>query len=43
MFRQKVENSESGVLLYGITPPRRDNTEERIREITARRIERIRA
>jgi len=41
MFRQKIENGESGVLLYGITPPRRDNTEERIREITARRIERI--
>ena len=42
MFRQKIERGESGALLYGITPPRRDYTEERIREISARRIERIR-
>ena len=41
MFRQKIEKGEPGVLLYGITPPRRDQTKERIREITARRIERI--
>src|SRR5262245_42691325 len=41
MFRRKIEQGESGVLLYGITPPRRDYTTERIREITARRIERL--
>jgi len=43
MFRKKVEQGESGVLLYGITPPRRDHAPDRIREITARRIERLQA
>ena len=41
MFRQKIESGEPGILLYGITPPRRDCTAERVREITANRIKRI--
>lgn len=33
MFATKLASRESGVILYGITPPKADNTAERIREI----------
>lgn len=42
MLRYKIDNRISGILLYGITPPKIGHPEEKIREITARHIERIR-
>lgn len=37
-----LRNRASGLLLYGITPPKSQNTEEKNRQITQTRIERIR-
>lgn len=33
MFAKKLSNRESGLILYGITPPKAEQTTERIREI----------
>lgn len=41
MFKEKIENRESGILLYGITPPKCDNSTDKIEEITLRTINRI--
>mgnify|MGYP003575018625 CR=1 FL=1 len=41
MFRNKIENQESGILLYGITPPKSQNSEEKIDAITEKTINRI--
>jgi len=40
-LRTLVTDSESGVLLFGITPPRLSTTPERIREITAATLTRL--
>ncbi|MEU9713858.1 5,10-methylenetetrahydrofolate reductase [Streptomyces sp. NPDC047976] len=40
-LRSRVTDAESGVLLFGITPPRLSNTPERIREITAATLARL--
>lgn len=40
-LRSRVADAESGVLLFGITPPRLSNTPERIREITAATLARL--
>ncbi len=41
MFSDKIINGESGVLLYGITPPKSSNSPEKIEEITLKTINRI--
>ena len=40
-LRSRVADAQSGVLLFGITPPRLSNTPERIREITAATLARL--
>jgi len=41
MFLEKIKSGESGVLLYGITPPKAETTPERIAEIATKTIERL--
>jgi hypothetical protein len=40
-FREKVSSKASGIITYGITPPKISNTEQKITEISAKQIERI--
>jgi hypothetical protein len=40
-LRTRLTDAESGVLLFGITPPRLSATPERIREITAATLARL--
>lgn len=40
-MREKIMGKEFGVLTYGITPPKSTNSDEKIREIANRQIERI--
>lgn len=41
MFLNKIKSQESGVVLYGITPPKADTTIERVAEIAQKTIERL--
>ncbi|GAB3930374.1 methylenetetrahydrofolate reductase [Larkinella terrae] len=41
MFVEKIKSGESGVLLYGITPPKTSTAPERIAEIAQKTIERL--
>lgn len=41
MLQDKIRNKKGGILLYGITPPKSNNPEEKIIEITNRHIARI--
>ena len=41
MLTNKIRNKESGIILYGITPPKVNHTEEEIQDIAKRHIERI--
>jgi len=41
MFTSKIAKRESGIILYGITPPKANNTPEKIEEITKRTIARL--
>lgn len=41
MFLEKIKTGESGVLLYGITPPKASTPPERISEIAQRTLERL--
>lgn len=41
MFLEKIRSGESGVLIYGITPPKAETTSERIAEIAHKTIERL--
>ena len=41
MFLEKIKKAASGVLLYGITPPKAGTTEERVAEIAQRTIDRL--
>lgn len=43
MFLEKIKSRESGVLLYGITPPKAETAPERIAEIARKTIERLSA
>jgi hypothetical protein len=43
MFLNKIKSQESGVVLYGITPPKADTTAERVAEIAQKTIERLSA
>jgi 5,10-methylenetetrahydrofolate reductase len=41
MFLEKIKSGESGVLLYGITPPKAGTTPERVAEIAQKTMERL--
>ncbi len=41
MLADKIRNRESGIILYGITPPKKGTADEKIAEISARQIERL--
>ena len=41
MLADKIRNRESGIILYGITPPKKGTTSEKIEEISARQIQRL--
>jgi hypothetical protein len=41
MFAQKITNKESGILLYGITPPKSQNSPEKNADISRTRISQI--
>lgn len=41
MLQDKIKNRESGIVVYGITPPKVGNTEEKLQEIAARQVERL--
>src|SRR5688572_24512942 len=41
MFLQKIKDKESGVLLYGITPPKAQTETEKIKEIAERALNRL--
>jgi len=41
MLVEKIKRRESGIILYGITPPKRGTTTEKIEEISERQIQRL--
>ena len=41
MLNDKIKNRESGIILYGITPPKKGTDAEKIAEIAAKQIERL--
>lgn len=41
MFLNKIKSGESGILTYGITPPKSETTPERVAEIAAKTIARL--
>lgn len=43
MLTDKIRNKENGIILYGITPPKAKHTEEEIKEIAKKHIDRISA
>jgi hypothetical protein len=43
MLIDKIKNRESGIILYGITPPKKGTDNDKIAEISARQIERLSA
>ena len=42
MLREKIKNKEPGILFYGLTPPKLNNSPEKIAEISDKHIGRIR-
>lgn len=41
MLKEKILNCDTGIITYGITPPKQDNSHEKIREITEKHLERL--
>lgn len=41
MLVDKIKNRESGIILYGITPPKKGTSPEKIAEISSRQIQRL--
>jgi len=41
MLAKKILNRESGIVVYGITPPKKGSDEQKVKEIAARQIERL--
>ena len=41
MLIEKIKNRESGIVLYGITPPKKGTSPEKVEDISARQIERL--
>jgi len=43
MLKEKIENKQSGILLYGLTPPKLNTPEDRLEAIAQKQIQRISA
>ncbi len=43
MLKNKIINKESGIILYGLTPPKLNTDKEKIKNIAAKQIERIKS
>lgn len=41
MLKDKIQNRENGIILYGLTPPKTNNDSDKIREIAQKQMERI--
>ena len=41
MLLDKIKNRQSGIVLYGITPPKRGTSNEQMYEIASRQIQRL--
>lgn len=41
MLKDKIKNRKSGILLYGMTPPKAKHTKEELKEIATRQIQRV--
>ncbi len=41
MLIDKIKNRESGIILYGITPPKKETNKEKLEEISSRQIQRL--
>ncbi|QYR24123.1 methylenetetrahydrofolate reductase [Paenibacillus sp. sptzw28] len=41
MLKEKIVNKETGIITYGITPPKQSNTPEKLAEISQKLIERL--
>jgi len=41
MLTEKINKRESGIILYGITPPKKDTAVEKIKEIAERQVQRL--
>ncbi len=41
MLKDKIKNRESNILFYGMTPPKKNHTEEELKEIASKHIKRI--
>lgn len=41
MLRDKIQNREAGIVLYGMTPPKENTQIERVREIASKHVSRI--
>jgi len=41
MLAEKIKNRESGIILYGVTPPKKGTSTEKIEEIALRQIQRL--
>lgn len=41
MLTEKIRNRENGIVLYGIVPPKRGTEEDKVREIAAKQVERL--
>jgi len=41
MLVEKIKNRESGIVIYGITPPKKGTTADKIQEISSRQIQRL--
>lgn len=42
MLTEKIRNRENGIVLYGIVPPKKGTGEDKVREIAAKQVERLR-
>lgn len=40
-LREKIRNREAGIVLYGLTPPKANNSEERVQEISEKHMKRL--
>lgn len=41
MLKQKIKNNQNGILLYGLTPPKSEYSDEKIAQIAKKQIDRI--
>ena len=41
MLKERIANKESGLLFYGLTPPKKNTDKEKIRHIANKQIERL--